>query len=145
MPIFKSTHNILSKPWEDEVFDQNWMDSNKLVLPPKKDWDYARPLQIEDVNIWEIIFERGGGWGLYASWDPYAEFYLLTTGSTNLSTNNKVHKSMETYYGAGVQKHLINRLKELNIPINLNKIWVEPEDMWLYKEPEPKSNKLILP
>lgn len=135
MPIFKSTLNILSKPWEDEVFDINWMDSDKLVLPPKKDWDYARPLQIEDVNIWEVIFENGGGWGLYASWDPYAEFYLLKMGSS----------SIETYYGPGVQNHLSKRLKELGVKIPSNTVWVDPEDMWLYQEPEPKSNILILP
>jgi hypothetical protein len=38
MPIFKFAHNTLTTPWEDEVFDSNWMDSDKLVLPPKKDW-----------------------------------------------------------------------------------------------------------
>lgn len=135
MPIFKSTQNILSKPWEDEVFDVNWMDSDKLVLPPKKNWDYGRTLQIEDVNIWEVIFENGGGWGLYASWDPYAEFYLLKMGFSGI----------ETYYGPGVQKHLEKRLKELNIKVPDNKIWVDPEDMWLYQEPESKSNTLILP
>ncbi len=135
MPIFKSTFNILTKPWEDEVFDPNWMDSDKLVLPPKKNWDYARPLQIEDVNIWEVIFEHGGGWGLYASWDPYAEFYLLRMGP----------QGMETYYGSGVQKHLKAKLKELNLKFSTNDVWVEPEDMWLYQEPEPKSNTLILP
>lgn len=135
MPLFRSTFNILTKPWEDEVFDHNWMNSDTLVLPPKKDWDYSRPLQIEDVNIWEVIFERGGGWGLYASWDPYAEFYLLKLGSNGI----------ETYYGPGAQKHLIKKLKEFNIPFNTSEIWVEPEKMWLYQDPEPKSNTLILP
>lgn len=144
MPFFKSTYNILKTPWEDEVFDPNWMDSDKLVLPPKKDWDYAKPLQIEDVNIWEVIFEYGGGWGLYASWDPYAEFYLLTTGLTD-NQLNRSEKGIETYYGAGVQAHLKKRLKELNIPFRTSEVWVEPENMWLYQEPEPKSNTLILP
>jgi hypothetical protein len=135
VPIFKSTYNILKTPWEDEVFNENWMDSDKLVLPPKKNWDYARPLQIEDVNIWEVIFEIGGGWGLYASWDPYAEFYLLRMGPNG----------METYYGPGVQENLKTKLKELNLKFSTNPIWVEPEDMWLYQNPEPKSNTLILP
>lgn len=135
MPFFKSTHNILNAPWEDEVFDENWMDSDKVILPSKKDWDYKRPLQIEDVNIWEVIFEGGGGWGLYASWDPYAEFYLLSMGQ----------KGLETYYGPGVQDDLHKRLKELNMPIEVKQVWIEPEDMWLYQKSEPKSNKLILP
>jgi hypothetical protein len=132
MPFFKSTHNILKAPWEDEVFDKNWMDSDKLILPNKKDWDYKKPLQIENVNIWEVIFEQGGGWGLYASWDPYAEFYLLSMGQNGL----------ETYYGAGVQDELHKRLKELNMPVEIKQMWVEPEDMWKYTKQEPE--KLIL-
>lgn len=143
MPFFRSTYNILVKPWEDEVFDPNWMDSDKLVLPPKKDWDYSRPLQIEDVNIWEVIFERGGGYGLYASWDPYAEFYLLTVGLTPQSTRDNANKYIETYYGAGVQAHLKKRLEELNLSIPDNEVWVEPEDMWLYSG-ETTANTLIL-
>lgn len=145
MPFFKSTYNILVTPWEDEVFDPNWMDSDKLVLPPKTNWDYKRTMNLEDVDIWEVIFEYGGGIGLYAAWAPYAEFYLLTVGPTKYATRDKADKVVETYYGAGVQKHLIKRLKELNLPVPKNDIWVEPEDMWLYQEAEPKSNTLILP
>jgi hypothetical protein len=128
---FKSTHNIFTD--FAEIFDENWMDSDKLVLPPKKNWDYSRPLQIEDVSIWEVILEQGGGWGLYASWDPYAEFYLLRMG----------FQGMETYYGAGVQKNLKKKLKELGISFSTFDVWVEPEDMWLYEKPVSKT--LILP
>ena len=145
MPIFKSTYNILSKPWEDEVFNPNWMDSDKLVLPPKINWDYQRTMVLEDVDIWEVIFEQSGGIGLYAAWAPYAEFYLLTAGHTKYSLHDKTDKFIEIYYGAGVQKHLLKRLNELNIKVSLNEVWVEPEDMWLYQEPEPKANTLILP
>lgn len=118
---FRSTANIFKD--FGEIFDPNWMDSDKLVLPPKKNWDYLRELQVEDVNIWEVIWEAGGGWGLYASWDPYAEFYLLNANGIS-----------ETFYGSGCQKSLIKRLEQLNIPVQLHKIWVEPEDMWLYTE-----------
>ena len=131
MARFKSTHNIFTD--FAEIFDENWMDSDKLVLPPKKNWDYSRPLQIEDVSIWEVILEQGGGWGLYASWDPYAEFYLLRMG----------FQGMETYYGAGVQKNLKKKLKELGISFSTFDVWVEPEDMWLYEKPVSKT--LILP
>lgn len=121
MPIFKSTYNILKRPDEDEVFNPNWMDSNTLILPPKKDWDYKREMVIEDVNIWEVIFEQGGGASVYASWDPYAEFYLII-----------YQNQIETFYGQGAQKRLIKFLKDKNIPFNLNTIWVDNEKMWLY-------------
>jgi hypothetical protein len=129
MPFFKSTYNILKTPWEDEVFNPNWMDSNKLSFPPKNDWDYAREMQIEDVDIWEVIFQGGGGYGLYAAWSPFAEFYMITNGWIgNTNTPN-----IETYYGPGAQKLIQKRVKELNFPIRLNKIWVEPDEMWLYQ------------
>lgn len=140
MPTFKSTYNILKAPWEDELFSDNWMDSDKMVLPAKKNWDYARPLQIEDVNIWEVIYQQGGGKGLYASWDPYAEFYMITTNNWN-GTDPKI----EMFYGQDAGKKSYKRAKELGMPISINKIWVEPEEMWLYQEPEFKSNTLILP
>jgi hypothetical protein len=120
---FKSTYNIFTD--FGEVFDPSWMDSDTLQLPPKKDWDYSRELTIEDVDIWEVIWEAGGGQGLYASWSPYAEFYLLS-----------IDGQINTLYGPNAQKELIQKIKELNLPVSVNKIWVEPEDMWLYSEQE---------
>jgi hypothetical protein len=129
MPIFKTTKNILTTPWEDELWDDNWMDSDSLVLPPKIDWDYSRELKIEDVNIWEQIYYQGGGFGIYASWDPYAEFYLVTGHHFTL-----IPGSIETYYGPEAQKEVIKRAKEMGVELVLSKIWVEPEDMWKYKK-----------
>jgi hypothetical protein len=127
MPQFKTTKNILKNPWEDELYDDNWMDSDKLILPPKKQWDYSRELKIEDVDIWEVIYYQGGGLGLYASWDPYAEFYLITLPHFAIRTN-----ALETYYGAGAQRSVQKRCKELNIPVIVNETWVDDENMWLY-------------
>jgi len=130
---FRSTQNIFSDL--GEVFDPNWMDSDKLVLPPNPKWDYSRPLQIEDVDIWEVIWEAGGGWGIYASWCPYAEFYMLTIGVNE----NKQTKEIEFFYGPLSQSAMLKRAKELNIPISTHDAWVEDEDMWLYSPPEIKS------
>ena len=58
MPFFKSTHNILVKVDEDEVFNENWMDSDSVVTPPTRKWSYDRDMQIEDVDIWEVLYER---------------------------------------------------------------------------------------
>jgi hypothetical protein len=140
MPIFKTTKDILKNPWEDELFNPNWMDSDKLQLPPKREWDYKRELYLEDVNIWEVLFHQGGGIGVYAAWDPYAEFYLITLPYFIIKEN-----SIETYYGVGAQNRVRRRAKEFGINLSSNEIWVEPEDMWLYQDPEPKSNTLILP
>lgn len=134
---WKSTHNIFTD--FAEVFDENWMNYDTIQTPPRPDWDYARELQIEDVDIWEVIFEQAGGVGVYASWCPYAEFYLLRTGWRNEQKGNGI----ETYYGPGANEAVQKRAKELGIPLYANKVWVEPEEMWLYEQP--KSNTLILP
>ena len=129
MPIFRSTKDILLTPWEDEIFDPNWMDSDKLILPPNKVWDYKRELRIEDVSIWEVIAERGGGCGVYASWDPYAEFYMITPG---WYLKGKGH-GIETYYGQGSQQLVKKRAMFFNLRLPRNNIWVDNENMWLYQ------------
>lgn len=137
MPFFKTTYNILVKQDEDELFNENWMDSDKLILPPKVDWDYSREMQIEDVDIWEVIYEATNGIGLYAAWLPYAEFYLLTTGNDYDATRyfNNVpygYRNWETYYGKNASEKVIKRCNDLKIPISIHKKWVDEEDMWLY-------------
>lgn len=134
---FKSTSNIFID--FGEVFDDNWMNHDTIQTPPNPVWDYSRPLQIEDVDIWEVIYEQGGGVGIYASWCPYAEFYLIRTGWWNAPNN------IETYYGPGSEIIVRKRMVELGIRTALYTHWVEPEDMWVYQEPEPKTNTLILP
>lgn len=126
MPQFKTTKNIFKIKNEDEVFEDFWMNNNTVYTPPTKKWDYSRELQIEDVSIWEVFIENGGGFGVYAAWEPYAEFYMITPGV------NQIGKDIETFYGRFAQKNLLKRLNEYGVKIPINKIWVENEDMWLY-------------
>jgi hypothetical protein len=92
MPQFKSTKNIFGD-FGDEVWNRNWADSDKPVLPPNPDWTYDRILQLEDIDIWEVIIERGGAVALYAAWCPYAEYYLVRYGPDH----------MEAFYGRNVR------------------------------------------
>ena len=135
---FKSTQNIFVDL--GEVFDENWMNSNTVILPPNPKWDYSRELRVEDVDIWEVICEQGGAVGVYAAWCPYAEFYLIRVG---FDAESKGH-GFETYYGQGAQKLVQKRIKELGLYVESNSLWVDDEDMWLYSQ-ESKSNTLILP
>jgi hypothetical protein len=130
MPFFKTTYNILVRPWEDELFDPNWMDSDKIKLPPNTKWDYSRELQIEDVHIWEVLYEASGGIGIYAAWDPFAEFYMFTVGWKPNTINDRI---IETYYGPKASENVKKRADSLGLNLQLHKIWVEPEDMWLYQ------------
>ena len=129
MPFFKTTKDILVTPWEDELFNPNWMDSDKIQLPPKRDWDYSREMTIEDVDIWEVLHHEGGNLGVFVSWSPFAEFYMITLRGLVTDSNR-----IETYYGAGAQDRVIKRAKELGINLALNKVWVDNDQLWLYSE-----------
>lgn len=143
MPLFKSTYNILKSPEEDEVFDPNWMDSDKIVLPPKRDWDYKRELVIEDVDIWEVLYEESNGIGIYVSWSPYAEFYLITTGWKPQIPQQRINDRLwETYYGFDAQQKVYYRAKDLGVSLPVFKVWVEDDDVRL--QPQNNKKKFIL-
>lgn len=103
------------------------MDYDNIQYPPKKDWDYSRELQIEDIDIWEVIYEGFSGTCLYAAWSPYAEFYLFIYGL------DPTKAQLETFYGKGASKRVVQKIKELKVPIAVQSIWVDPEEMWLYE------------
>jgi hypothetical protein len=106
MPQFKTNQNIF-KDFGDEVWNDNNMDSDKIMLPPSPDWSYDRIMEIEDVEIWEVIIERGGGTAVYAAWCPYAEFYMV---------RHSWGEELEVFYGRFVQPQVLERIDELKIP-----------------------------
>jgi hypothetical protein len=139
MPVFKTTHNILKRYDEDELYTENWMDSNTLVLPPKIDWDYNREMIIEDVDIWEVLYEGAGGKGVYAAWLPYAEFYMVTTGTDERNgprfdgAGIFWDRNIEVFYGPGAGKQVFARSKELGMSLNIFTSWVEDDKLWLHQ------------
>jgi hypothetical protein len=143
MPFFRTNKNIFVDTQEDELYNPNIYNSDKLVLPPggpddlKAQWDYNRPMTIEDVDIWEMIYWEGGGLGVYASWLPYAEFYMITPPGL-LWWERKSNKKVELFYGPGANFKVMRRIRELGLPIRENKVWVEQDDMWLYN-PTPEQ------
>jgi hypothetical protein len=130
MPFYKTTHNIFKEPWNDELFDETKFNQSNLsiYIPPNKEWDYKRKLHIEDVEIWEVIYEASGGIGVYASHEPYAEFYMIRVG---WDIENSGH-GVETYYGSGAMVKVKKRMDELNIPYATHKMWVDNDKMYLY-------------
>ena len=138
MPIFKSTYNIIKKPDEDEVFESSWMATGQICLPPKVEWDYKRELLVEDVDIWEVIYEESGARGVYAAWCPYAEFYMITNGVDEKNDPRIINglayqdRLIETFYGKGAAQKTYQRAYSLGIKLPVHKIWVDNHDMWLY-------------
>jgi hypothetical protein len=124
MPFFKTTQNIFKD--NGEYFNPDWMNYDTIQTPPKKNWDYKEELTIEKVNLWEVIAEAS--WGVYAAWDPYAEFYMVVPPYWE----NK--NSLEVYYGKGASFQIAKRMKELGFAVPKNKIWVDSDMMWLYSD-----------
>ena len=150
MPFFKTNKNIFIDTHEDELYNPNIYDSDKLVLPPggpddpKAQWDYKRPMTIEDVDIWEMIYWQGGGLGIYAAWLPYAEFYMITPHGL-LWWERKSNKRVELFYGPGADFKVQQRARELRIPFNPKQVWVDPDRLWLYDTtPQSASKKIII-
>lgn len=80
MARWKTTQNILTDL--QEVFEENWMDRDTIQTPPTYPWPEKRPPRVEEIDIWEVITEGGGGLGVYAAWCPYAELYIVTLGKS---------------------------------------------------------------
>lgn len=130
MPQFRSTKDILTDLERNELYNENNYDSNTAWLPVTKEWDYKRELTIDDVDIWEVIHEASGGLGIYASYVPWAEFYMVCSG---LKPGDGRDPYIETYYGPGAQQKVADKAQQLGLPIGWFKTWVPEEESWLYQ------------
>lgn len=82
MPMFRTTNQIFKGGL---VFDENWLDvpegQNDYPMPDGF-WTSKKEIKVEDVDFWEVIQESGGGNGIYAAYQPYAEIYLVRHNDT---------------------------------------------------------------
>jgi len=80
MPRWKVTEQILNLSKDGEFFDENWMNYDRIwqYAPEPIPWKENRPIRFEDVDLWEVISEASGPVGVYASYVPYAEYYVVT-------------------------------------------------------------------
>jgi hypothetical protein len=82
MPRWKTTEQIINLSKDGEVFDENWMNYDKVFqyMPKPTLWTENRVPRFEEIDIWEVISETSGPVGVYAAWQPYAEVYVVTKG-----------------------------------------------------------------
>lgn len=124
MPFFKTTNNIIKD--QGEYFDNNWMDSEKIVLPPKTEWSYDREMTIEDVDLWEVIHE--GDFGIYASYSPYAEFFMIFPFYWMKDKGFNI----ETFYGKNAASLVQKRAKEMDIDLMSTEVWLDSDQYEKY-------------
>jgi hypothetical protein len=131
MPRWKVTEQILNLSKDGEFFDENWMNYDRIwqYAPEPIPWDSTRPIRFEDVDLWEVITEMSGPIGVYAAYQPYDEYYVVTK-------NWKVWQEFEGWMAnERLEQFLINN----NIPYPAsNKSITPPENQVVEK-------KLIIP
>jgi len=107
MTILKSTAHIRDNPWEISIDD-----IDPLSIIPTRFWNNIDILKIEDVNLWEQIYFQSGNIAVYAAWDPYADFYMITY---NLFINSPL--GIETFYGSDSQEIITKKLEKYGIKL----------------------------
>ena len=115
MPIFKSTQEILENPWVNVYGSRT---ANTTGLPCRNEWDYRFPLEINDVHIWEQVYFQEGNLGIYAAWDPFAEFFIVTY---NMFLNTPY--GIKTFYGPTASQEVYNLARELGIELSFKNVW----------------------
>lgn len=107
----------------------------KIVVPKEKEfWDYSRDMKIEDVDLWEVIEEIPLHYGVYASYIPYAEFFLFVPGP--FFRRKDVISDIETFYGQGAEIRLYKKLLSIGINLQVKKVWIDEDQTWLKQEPD---------
>ncbi len=110
--IITTTEQILSSSWNE--------DKNEVFpLRTPARWLESTSLELDDIKLWEEIFYQPGLIGVYVSWEPYEEFYIIV----HLLHLDK--QFIETFYGDDAVARVIERCKNFNIILSSNEIFVE--------------------
>jgi hypothetical protein len=124
--MFKTTAEILNFPWRAST---QYQAIAPELLPKRTEWNYSKELTIDDVKTWEEIYYQEGTIGIYASWDPYAEFYIVVYNLFTAGPNG-----IKIFQGQCAYKEVIHYAEKFGISLKLDKIWIDAENEWVYKD-----------
>ena len=103
-----------------DLFSNNGTSSDLGIQnnssPVLVDWNYSQPITVEDVKIWEELYTEPYSVGLYSSWNPYIEFYLLVYYDFADS------RRFKTFYGLNSHDELKRYLDQCEIILPINSI-----------------------
>ena len=112
----------------EQIFETSWKTDYILGdHEPLPQWHYVRPLTVNEVSLWEEIYYEPGHIGIYGSYQPYAEFYILVY---DLFKNDR--NTIETFYGKNANNNIISRAKELGVSLDTSPLYVDPKNTWMY-------------
>jgi hypothetical protein len=98
-----SLHDIIQYPWGC-IKPYNPAAVNKL--PPI--WRSNNPPTIEEITLWEEIYQSPGTLGVFAAFSPRANLYIIVP-----AVNNSI-ENIEIFYD---EEKLVSRLKDYNIKL----------------------------
>jgi hypothetical protein len=107
--MFRSTSNIIENPWRQDI-----PGVVHSFPPPKQPWTNSQEPTIFEINLWEQIYYEPGNIGVYAAWDPYTEFYMITY---NLFID--LPFGIKTFYGKDALDSVIKETKSAGINLNI--------------------------
>lgn len=100
--------------YTEEIFSNLWrfnssskLDGNPIIQT------YKKCNNIEDINLWEILFYEPGGVAVYRAYDPYCDL-LMIVHEILLTDKNTI----ELYHIETEFRKIINRLQDLGISVN---------------------------
>ena len=116
MLIIRSTHDILHNPWKNNFSDCT--QTTIMKLPPS--WQSQQEITVDDVIFWEQLYFQPGNIGIYISWNPYTEFYMVVHNLYSYATHG-----IKTFNGNFAHKKLLSYIAPFKINLEEKKIWVE--------------------
>jgi hypothetical protein len=115
------TKNIICKSTQ-EIYENIWNTHNYFVsknikkIPPE--WNKNRPMAIDDVVTWEQIYHEPGNIGIYVSWSPRAEFYMIV-----YYLFFELPQGKETFYGINAHNDVLKKCSNHGICLPINKVY----------------------
>lgn len=61
-----------------EILSNPWQNTGKVYFNKPNRFKKVEILNLHTVQLWELIYFKSGVIGVYAAWQPYAEFYIIT-------------------------------------------------------------------
>lgn len=113
--ILRSTGDILKSGWKTDFSQETF---HNLPAPPV--WEKVEEMQIFDVLLWEQLYYKIGSFGIYVSWNPYAEFYMIVHNMFAQAGHG-----IETFYGPTAHQDLQVRAADLGVELKSTKVWVD--------------------
>jgi hypothetical protein len=105
----------------EQILSSSWNENKNQVYPVRTParWLEKTAIGLDDIKLWEQLFYQPGLVGVYVSWEPYEEFYIIV----HLLHLDKLF--IETFYGSDAVDCVLDRCKDFNIILPSNEIFVE--------------------